>query len=148
MVGFREWLESRTQHQEPPLTQIPESYWPLVAKFTQERCAIRHSSDPGLTHHSSDKTINSLSKHIQQELAPDDGEDIERSASILPLSIIEDVVKLLASRINYGIESSVTKTPAALCVWRWELKQEYLGFLPKVSREKVDARRADRAQVR
>ena len=99
-------------------------------------------------HHSSDKTITSLSKHIQQELAPDDGEDTERSASILPLSVIEDVVKLLASRVNYGIESPLTKIPAALCVWRWELKQEYLGFLPRVSREKVDARRADRVQVR
>jgi chromatin assembly factor 1 subunit A len=89
-----------------------------------------------------------LSKHIQQELAPDDEDDINCSAStILPLSAIEDVVKLLSNRINYGIESSHTKTPAALCVWRWELKQEYLGFLPKVSREKVDARRGDRIQV-
>jgi chromatin assembly factor 1 subunit A len=95
----------------------------------------------------SDKTIAALSKHIQQELAPDDEDDINCPASILPLSIIEDVVKLLATRINYGIESSLTKTPAALCVWRWELKQEYLGFLPKVSREKVDARRVDRLQV-
>lgn len=132
MVSFREWLESRAQHQESPLTQIPESYWPLVAKFT----------------HESDKTISALSKHIQQELAPDDEDDINCSASILPLSVIEDVVKLLASRINYGIESSLTKTPAALCVWRWELKQEYLGFLPKVSREKVDARRLDRIQYK
>jgi len=98
-------------------------------------------------HDFSDKTITALSKHIQQELAPDDEDDIDGSASILPPSVIEDVVKLLASRVNYGIESSLTKTPAALCVWRWELKQEYLGFLPKVSREKVDARLADRIQV-
>jgi chromatin assembly factor 1 subunit A len=110
---------------------------------------VRNTNSP-LTqgkHYFSDKSITGLSKHIQQELTPDDGEDIDCSASILPLSVIEDVVKLLASRVNYGIESSLTKTPAALCVWRWELKQEYLGFLPKVSREKVDARRADRIQV-
>jgi chromatin assembly factor 1 subunit A len=94
----------------------------------------------------SDKTIAALSKHIQQELAPDD-EGIDNSASILPLGAIEDVVKALASRVNYGIESPLAKTPAALCVWRWELKQEYLSFLPKVSREKVDARLADRIQV-
>ncbi len=92
-------------------------------------------------HHFSDKTITALSKYIRQELAPDDEDDI------LPLSAIEDVVKLLASRVNYGIESSLARTPAALCVWRWELEQEYLGFLPKVSREKVDTRRADRIQV-
>jgi len=95
----------------------------------------------------SDKTIATLSKHIQHELAPDDGEDINCPVSILPLSAIEDVVKILATRVNYGIDSPLTKIPAALCVWRWELKQEYLGFLPKVSRDKVEARLADRVQV-
>ena len=100
----------------------------------------------GLNATFSDKTITTLSKHIQQELAPDD-DDIDNLASILPLSAIEDVVKVLATRVNYGIESPLARTPAALCVWRWELKQEYLGFLPKVSREKVDARLADRIQV-
>ena len=96
----------------------------------------------------SDKTIAALSKHIQQELVPDDDDDDTGcSASVLPLSAIEDVVKLLATRVNYGIEYPLTKTPAALCVWRWELNQEHLPFLPKVSREKVDARLADRIQV-
>jgi chromatin assembly factor 1 subunit A len=110
---------------------------------------VRHADPPPTQgkHDFSDKTITALSKHIQQELAPDDEDDIDCSASILPQSVIEDVVKLLASRINYGIESSLTKTPAALCVWRWELKQEYLGFLPKVSQEKVDVRRVDRIRV-
>jgi len=88
-----------------------------------------------------------LSKYIQQELAPDDDDDTDCSVSILPLSAIEDVVKLLATRVNYGVESPLAKTPAALCVWRWELNQEYLPFLPKVSREKVEARLADRIQV-
>ena len=95
----------------------------------------------------SDKTIMALSKYIQQELAPDDDDDTDCSVSILPLSAIEDVVKLLATRVNYGVESPLAKTPAALCVWRWELNQEYLPFLPKVSREKVEARLADRIQV-
>jgi chromatin assembly factor 1 subunit A len=110
---------------------------------------VRNADSPPTQskHDFSDKTITALSKHIQQELAPDDEDDINCSASILPLSVIEDVVKLLAGRINYGIDSSLTKTPAALSVWRWELKQEYLGFLPKASREKVDARRVDRIQV-
>ncbi|KAH8983583.1 hypothetical protein EDB86DRAFT_3050268 [Lactarius hatsudake] len=132
MVNFREWLESRTQRQEPPLAQIPQNYWPLIAKFTQE----------------SDKTIAALSKHIQQELTPDDDDDTDCSVPVLPLGAIEDVVKLLANRVNYGIECPLTKTPAALCVWRWELNQEYLSFLPKVSREKVDARLADRIQYK
>jgi chromatin assembly factor 1 subunit A len=104
---------------------------------------VRNTDSP-LTqdeHHFSDKTITALSKYIRQELAPDDEDDMLR------LSAIEDVIKLLASRVNYGIESSLAKTPAALCVWRWELKQEYLGFLPKVSQEKIDTRRADRVQA-
>ena len=96
----------------------------------------------------SERIITALSKYIQQDLVPDDEEDINNSASIPTLKAIEDVVKRLATRVNYGIESFLSKTPAALCVWRWELKQEYLGFLPRVSREKVDARLADRIQVR
>jgi chromatin assembly factor 1 subunit A len=89
-----------------------------------------------------------LSKHIQQELVPnDDDDDTDCPASVLPLSAIEGVVKLLATRVNYGIESPLAKTPAALCVWRWELNPEYLPFLPKISREKVDSRLADRIQV-
>jgi hypothetical protein len=95
----------------------------------------------------SDKTIVALSKHIQQELVPDDDDDTDCPASILPLGAIEGVVKLLATRVNYGIESPLAKTPAALCVWRWELNQEYLPFLPKVSRERVDVRLADRIHV-
>lgn len=151
MVSIREWLASRVQSRETSLTHIPENYWPLVAKFTQERYTAPMQTNSPLTWRKrdfSDRTITALSKYIQQELTPDDEEDMDNSASILPLNVIEDVVKRLATRVNYGIESSLAKTPAALCVWRWELKQEYLSFLPKVSREKVDARLANRIQVR
>ena len=136
------------QRQEASLTEVPQSYWPLIAKFTQERCAISPPFRSLGKRAFSDKTITGLSKYIQQELAPDSGDDIESSASILPLTVIEDVVKRLATRVNYGIDSALTKTPAALCIWRWELKQEYLSFLPRVSREKAEARLADRIQVR
>lgn len=148
MVNFREWLESRAQRQEPALVQIPQNYWPLIAKFTQERYVPFLPLLTQAKRVPSDKTIVALSKHIQQELDPDnDDDDSECPASILPLSAIEGVVKLLATRVNYGIESPLAKTPAALCVWRWELNQDYLPFLPKVSRDKVDARLADRIQV-
>ena len=128
---------------------------PHTGELLAARCQIysrevRGTSSP-LTRRQrdfSDRTITALSKYIQQELTPDDEEDIDNSASVLTLNAIEDVVKRLATRVNYGIESSIAKTPAALCVWRWELKQEYLSFLPRVSREKVDARLADRIQVR
>ena len=148
MVNFREWLESRAQRQEPALVQIPQNYWPLIAKFTQERCVPFLPLLTQAKRVPSDKTIMALSKHIQQELVPDDDDEgSDCPASILPLVAIEGVVKLLATRVNYGIESPLAKTPAALCVWRWELNQDYLPFLPKVSRDKVDARLADRIQV-
>ncbi|KAI0303427.1 hypothetical protein B0F90DRAFT_1371375 [Multifurca ochricompacta] len=130
MVNFREWLELQAQRQEHPLTQIPQNYWPLIAKFTQE----------------SDKTIIALSKYIQQELAPDNGDDADCLVPTLALSAIEDVVKLLATRVNYGIETSLAKTPAALCIWRWELKPEFIDFLPRISREKVETRLVDRSR--
>jgi len=41
----------------------------------------------------SDRTITALSKYIQQELAPDDEEDVDNSAFIPSLNAIEDVVK-------------------------------------------------------
>lgn len=128
---------------------------PHTGELLAARCQVYSREVCGtnspLTRHKrdfSDRTITALSNYIQQGLIPDDEEDSDNADSILPLNAIEDVVKRLATRVNYGIESSLAKTPAALCVWRWELKQEYLGFLPRVSREKVDARLADRIRVR
>lgn len=54
------------------------------------------------------------------------------------------------NRNNYGLDAPPGggKVPAALCVWRWEVKEEHHEWLPKASREKADARSAERVQVR
>jgi chromatin assembly factor 1 subunit A len=104
----------------------------------------------------SDKTATVLAKHIRSELLPardEDDDDINSgSANVsasLPLPVIEAAIKSVLSRNNYGLDAppSGGKLPAALCVWRWEVKEEHRGWLPKGAREKADGRLAERIQV-
>lgn len=102
----------------------------------------------------SDKTLIALTRYIQQELMlpqEDDEGDIKIVSinSILPLQVIEQAIKSILVRNNYGIEpSSGLKPPAAVCVWRWEVQQNHKDWLPKSVREKLEARLTERLQVR
>ena len=92
-----------------------------------------------------------LAKHIHHELLPT-LDDEERPASViaaaLPLTAVEDAIKSVLVRNNYGLEAPLgVRLPAALSVWRWEVRSEYLDWLPKNSREKAEARLIDRIQV-
>lgn len=93
-----------------------------------------------------------LAKHIHHELLPtldEDDEGFFSVASALPLSTVEEEIKSIVTRNNYGVEvPSGAKLPAALCVWRWEVRPQHMDWLPKNSREKVEARLAERIQVR
>jgi chromatin assembly factor 1 subunit A len=108
-----------------------------------------------ILYHLSDKTITVLAKHIRNELLPaqDEDEDNINSGSAdvsasLPLSTVEAVIKSILCRINYGLDAPHGgKLPASLCVWRWEVKEEHRGWLPKAAREKADGRLAERVQV-
>lgn len=52
------------------------------------------------------------------------------------------------SRNNYGLDAANgAKVPAALCVWRWEVKEEHRDWLPKNGRDKAELRMAERVQV-
>lgn len=101
----------------------------------------------------SDKSLTALAKHMQQELIPpseDNEEDSKLSStkSMLPLRIIEQAVKSVLSRNNYGLEAlNGLKTPAAVCVWRWEVKENHKNWLPKSVREKAEARLLERMRV-
>lgn len=77
-----------------------------------------------------------------------DGASADVSAS-LPQSTVESAVKSVLERNNYGIDapSGVGKLPAGLCIWRWEVKEEYRDWLPKAAREKADSRLAERVEV-
>ncbi|OCH95613.1 hypothetical protein OBBRIDRAFT_883869 [Obba rivulosa] len=138
IVKFRNMLEERIQRQDPPLAAIPDEHKPLIAKYT----------------HESDKTLLALTKHIQHELLPiEDEEDEEASAlasKALPLNVVENAIKSVANRNNYGLDSleGGEKVPAALLIWKWEVKDEYRDWLPKAAREKVETRLAERRQAK
>ncbi|KAI0831100.1 hypothetical protein BC628DRAFT_1352269 [Trametes gibbosa] len=137
IVKFRDMLEQRLQAKEPPLTHVPDEHKPVFAKLVQE----------------SDKTLQALSKHVQQQLLPaidEDEEEEEDSAPILPLDTVEDVIKSLATRINYGLESPTEggKVPAAWHIWRWEVSNQYRTWLPKNAQEKVENRCRERQQAK
>jgi hypothetical protein len=67
----------------------------------------------------------------------------------LPLSVVEAAIRSILSRNNYGLDppQGGGKLPASLYVWRWEVKEEHRGWLPKAAREKADGRLAERVQV-
>ena len=93
----------------------------------------------------------SIAKYIQRELLPaQDEQDSDNSkAAPLPIPAVEAAIKRVATRVNYGVGApNGGKIPPGLCVWRWEVKSEYYDWLPKVSREKIDARLVERQQVR
>ncbi|KAF9533495.1 hypothetical protein CPB83DRAFT_880065 [Crepidotus variabilis] len=137
IVTFRGILEERISKQETPLTIFPEAFKPLIAKLA----------------HESDKTLPALVKHIHHELLPTVDDDDEQSSVVaiaaLPVMVVEDVIKAVLTRNNYGLDAPLgVKLPAAVCVWRWEVRPEYIGWLPKNSREKAEIRQTERVQAR
>ena len=98
----------------------------------------------------SDKSLQALSKHVQQELIPAVDEDEDDTPQILPLETVETAIKSVARRVNYGLDSPVEggKVPAAWTIWRWEVSDACRDWLPKTAREKVDNRWKERQQVR
>lgn len=101
----------------------------------------------------SDKTLPQLSKHIHQELLPaldedDDNVDTSSTHAALPLTVVENAIKTILIRNNYGLDAPLgVKIPAAVCVWRWEVRSEHLDWLPRNSREKAESRLTDRIRV-
>lgn len=138
IVKFREMIEQRKEKQEPPLQCIPDEHLPLIAKLG----------------HESDKTLAALAKHMQQELMPpqeDEDEDakMDSAKSALPLPAIEQAIKATLFRNNYGLDAlNGSRTPAAVCVWRWEVQPAYRDWLPKSAREKLEVRLSERAQAK
>jgi chromatin assembly factor 1 subunit A len=68
---------------------------------------------------------------------------------ILPQSAVEAALQSVAERVNYGLEQGqygLSKPPAALCVWRWEVKDTSL--LPCQIRDKAESRKLERLAVR
>jgi chromatin assembly factor 1 subunit A len=119
--------------------------------------AIQYSlgNSPHCFHILSDKTLSALVKHVHRELLPtqEDGEDGDASSSsassALSLNVVEAAIKAIVARHNYGLDGipGGGKPPAAVCVWRWEVKEQHRDWLPKIARAKAEIRLAERAQV-
>lgn len=80
----------------------------------------------------------------------EDDEDsrLASAKSILPLQVVEQAIKSVLSRNNYGLEApNGSKVPAAVCVWRWEVKENHRDWLPKSVRKKAGVRLSERVQV-
>lgn len=81
----------------------------------------------------------------------DEDEEQDNSSSVLaalPLSTVEAAIKSVVQRNNYGLDGiDGAKAPAAVCVWRWEVKEQHRDWLPKNAREKAEVRVAERVQV-
>lgn len=95
----------------------------------------------------SDKGMGPLAKAIKIELAVDTAPSTDPSGSLttsdkLPTLILESAILSVAERTNYGVEDEKLKTPAALCVWRWEVKDR--AMLPAAVVETADLRRKER----
>jgi chromatin assembly factor 1 subunit A len=104
-------------------------------------------------HNYSDRTGSALVKQLHKQLVPSE-EDIsekESNSSALPFTVLETAIANIASRVNYGLDSANIgggSVPAALGIWRWEVKAEHRDWLPKAAREKAEARVLEREQVR
>ncbi|KAG6821095.1 hypothetical protein H0H93_007254 [Arthromyces matolae] len=67
----------------------------------------------------------------------------------LPLDVVEAAIKTVLHRNNYGLDGIAGgKAPAAVCVWRWEVKAQHRDWLPKNAREKAEQRLAERVQAK
>ena len=102
----------------------------------------------------SDRTLQGLAKHIKDALRPELVEEMEIDSQTtttpqddyLPLHVVEEAISTVAERVNYGVDLD-EKVPANLCVWRWELKDGNLSWLPKVVRDKAYIRMEERRRV-
>lgn len=105
-----------------------------------------------LTLLNSDKTLGSLARHIQAALEPEDlvtgnGDSTEQKKPQLTLVAIENAILTIAERRNYGVDW-LGRPSASLSIWRWELKEQRMDWLPKSLRVKLESRIAERRQVR
>ena len=99
---------------DAPLETFPESYHPLIAKLVHGRYRQRfiNISRANSLFISSDKTITTLTKNVQQELLPpiiDEPQegDKEPPPPVVPLEVVEQAIQSVATKVNWGIDNGV-----------------------------------------
>lgn len=118
--------------------------------------------------HESDKSLPELAKTIRSRLVPEaelGSSDAESSAAStgskekISLSAIQAAINVVAERANYGIDHSAIASqssssasdqaapiPAALQLWRWEVKNS--NMLPPEFLDKLTERQSERESAR
>ena len=100
---------------DTPLETFPKSYHPVIAKLVHGRYSQRFLVAPhvgDLCISSSDKTIATLAKNVQQELLPptideSQEDDKETSPPVVPLEVVEKAIQFVATRVNWGIDNGI-----------------------------------------
>ncbi|KAG8884473.1 hypothetical protein FRB97_004247 [Tulasnella sp. 331] len=103
LIEFTKFLQLPST--STPLTEFPTQHLPLIARLVVE----------------SDKTSILLTKHVKKSIirrcgVQDDKEAVEDPR--LPNAVLSTAIAEVSTRVNYGVQD----TPAALAVFRWELK--------------------------
>ncbi|KIY51040.1 hypothetical protein FISHEDRAFT_38332, partial [Fistulina hepatica ATCC 64428] len=138
IIKFREMLESRAGAGNNALNEIPQDYYSLIAKLA----------------HESDRSLHILAKYIIALLMPDkeEEEDDGESQHALPSvthNAIENAIQTVANRVNYGLDAPENcKAPTAVCIWRWEIRDQFRQYLPKNVRDKAEHRLSERVQAK
>lgn len=93
----------------------------------------------------SDKPLSTLTKSLLSLLFPPNSASRALSDIAVLTQAVEDAIKNVAERVNYGISSELQKPPPSCTVWRWEVKD--FGWLPESIRETALTRLTERKQV-
>ncbi|KAG8992228.1 hypothetical protein FRB93_002457 [Tulasnella sp. JGI-2019a] len=103
LIEFTKFLQLPST--STPLTEFPTQHLPLIARLVME----------------SEKTITVLTKQVKKSIIQRCGVQDDKEATDdprLPIAVLSAAIAEVATRVNYGVQD----TPAALAVFRWELK--------------------------
>ncbi|GAA99694.1 uncharacterized protein L969DRAFT_96121 [Mixia osmundae IAM 14324] len=139
-------IQDDLEKSSEPLQTFPEKHLPLLAALVQE----------------SEKTLDSLAKHIKDIIQPasieEESQHTAQAHDKVPLQLIKRTIDLNAKRVNYGLTESlltlrasnmdaVTKPsiPPSLALYRWEVNDSDLwpaGFRTSFERRREERQKA------
>ena len=121
---------------DAPMETFPESYHPVIAKLVHGRYSQWSLVTPHVGNFfisSSDKTIATLAKNVQQELLPptideSQEDDKEPPPPVFPLEVVEKAIQSVATRVNWGIDNGIAVCRLFPPIWH-PIAYKYLGCL-------------------
>ncbi|GJJ12192.1 hypothetical protein Clacol_006433 [Clathrus columnatus] len=125
IVRFRDYVQT----QNFPMSTVPQDHLPLIAKLV----------------HESDKTLAALTKSLLTLLFPTASSLSSPPEASIRTQAVEEAIKNVADRVNYGVTSEQENLPPSCAVWRWEVKD--YRWLPEVIQVSASTRLAERKQA-